>query len=224
MDTDSSHSTDTSKRADPTDHTLTNSQTPAEIDRASTSHITSHGSIEEPSLPVNLSASSVTPPKIKKRITPTLISGPRNHEIPTRNNPSIPSFSPAPTSPYAHQSRLKLLEQQNSWYERQKQDTMAPSTTQPSPSNLARQFQRIDLQNKRKDPNAPKRGMSAYMFFANDHRERVRQEYSQASFGQLGMILGEQWKALSMGERSVYEEMAARELRRYEEECVRYRG
>ncbi|KAF5870105.1 putative nucleosome binding protein [Botrytis fragariae] len=224
MDADSSRSTDTSKSADLTDHTLTNSRASAKTEQASASDITSQGSIEEQSIPVNPSPSSVTPPKIKKRITPTLISSPSNHEIPPRNSPSIPSFSAAPASPYIHQSRLNLLEQQNSSKERQRQNTLAPSITQPSPSNLAKHFQRIDLQNRRKDPNAPRRGLSAYMFFANDHRDRVRRENSQLSFGQLGIILGEKWKALSMGERRVYEEMEARDLRRYKEEFASYRG
>lgn len=224
MDADSSPSTNTIKSADLTDHTLTNSQASAKIEQTSPSDITSHESIEEQSIPVNLSPSSVTPPKIKKRITPTLISGPLNHEIPTRNSPTITSSSAAPSSPYDPQSRPRLLELQNAWNERQRQKATPPSTNQPSPSNLAKHFQRIDLQNKRKDPNAPRRGMSAYMFFANDHRERVRQEYPQVSFGQLGMILGEKWKASSMGERRVYEEMEAQDLRRYEEEVARYRG
>ncbi|KAF7912834.1 uncharacterized protein EAF01_001855 [Botrytis porri] len=219
MDADSSRSTDASKSVDLTDHTLTNSRASAKIEQASTSDITSHGSIEEQSNPVNPSPSSATPPKIKKRITPTLISGPPNHEIPTQNNPSIPSFSAAPTSPYIHHPQLNLSEQQNPLQEQQSQNT-----TQPSPSNLAKHFQRIDLQNKRKDPNAPKRAMSAYMFFANAHRERVRQENPQLSFGQLGILLGEKWKVLSMGERSVYEEMAARDLRGCEEKFAGYRG
>ena len=33
------------------------------------------------------------------------------------------------------------------------------------------------------DPNAPKRGLSAYMFFANDQRENVREENPGISFG-----------------------------------------
>ncbi|TGO42953.1 hypothetical protein BHYA_0004g00790 [Botrytis hyacinthi] len=224
MDADSSPSTNTSKSADLTDHTLTNSQASAKIEQTSTSDTTNHGSIDEQSIPVNLSPSSVTPPKIKKRIAPTLISSPPNHEIPTRNSPSISSSSAAPASPYDPQSRPRLLELQNAWNERQSQKATPPSTNQPSPSNLAKHFQRIDLQQKRKDPNAPKRGMSAYMFFANDHRDRVRQEYPQSSFGQVGMILGEKWKASSMRERRVYEQMEARDLRRYEEEVARYRG
>ncbi|KAF7951020.1 uncharacterized protein EAE97_002572 [Botrytis byssoidea] len=224
MDADSSRSTDTSKSADLTDHTLTNSQASAKIEQTSTSDSTSHGSTEEQSIPVNLSPSSVAPPKIKKRIAPTLISSPPNQEIPTHKSPSISFTSSAPASPYDPQSRARLLELRNAWNERRMEEAIPPSTNQPSPSNLAKQFQRIDLQNKRKDPNAPRRGMSAYMFFANDHRDRVRQEDPQLSFGQLGIMLGEKWKASSMGERRVYEEMEARDLRRYEEEVATYRG
>lgn len=35
------------------------------------------------------------------------------------------------------------------------------------------------------DPNAPKRGLSAYMFFANDQRENVREENPGISFGKI---------------------------------------
>ena len=36
-----------------------------------------------------------------------------------------------------------------------------------------------------KDPNAPKRGLSAYMFFAQDQRDNVREENPGISFGKL---------------------------------------
>lgn len=35
------------------------------------------------------------------------------------------------------------------------------------------------------DPNAPKRGLSAYMFFANEQREAVREENPGISFGRV---------------------------------------
>jgi hypothetical protein len=35
------------------------------------------------------------------------------------------------------------------------------------------------------DPNAPKRGLSAYMFFANEQRENVHKENPGISFGEL---------------------------------------
>ena len=33
------------------------------------------------------------------------------------------------------------------------------------------------------DPNAPKRGLSAYMFFANEQREKVREDNPGIKFG-----------------------------------------
>ncbi|KAK8900923.1 hypothetical protein QC760_010387 [Botrytis cinerea] len=60
------------------------------------------------------------------------------------------------------------------------------------------------------DPNAPKRGLSAYMFFANEQRDNVREENPGISFGQVGKVLGERWKALNEKQRGPYEESAAR--------------
>ncbi|KAL2020158.1 hypothetical protein VTK56DRAFT_8682 [Thermocarpiscus australiensis] len=74
----------------------------------------------------------------------------------------------------------------------------------------------------KKDPNAPKRGLSAYMFFANEQRENVRAENPQATFGQVGKILGERWKALSDKQRAPYEAKAAADKKRYEDEKQAY--
>jgi hypothetical protein len=35
----------------------------------------------------------------------------------------------------------------------------------------------------KKDPNAPKRGLSAYMFFSQELRQKVKDENPEASFG-----------------------------------------
>ncbi|KAG5418769.1 NHP6 [Candida metapsilosis] len=42
---------------------------------------------------------------------------------------------------------------------------------------------------KKKDPDAPKRSLSAYMFFANENRDIVRAENPGISFGQVGKAL-----------------------------------
>jgi len=75
---------------------------------------------------------------------------------------------------------------------------------------------------KKKDPNAPKRGLSAYMFFANEQRDNVREENPGISFGQVGKVLGERWKALNEKQRGPYEESAAKDKKRYEEEKANY--
>jgi len=76
----------------------------------------------------------------------------------------------------------------------------------------------------KKDPNAPKRGLSAYMFFANEQRENVRAENPGIAFGQVGKVLGERWKALSDKQRGPYEAKAAADKKRYEEEKAAYQA
>lgn len=75
---------------------------------------------------------------------------------------------------------------------------------------------------KKKDPNAPKRGLSAYMFFANEQRENVRDENPGITFGQVGKVLGERWKALDDKQRQPYEAKAAADKKRYEDEKATY--
>ncbi|EGS23362.1 uncharacterized protein CTHT_0010300 [Thermochaetoides thermophila DSM 1495] len=75
---------------------------------------------------------------------------------------------------------------------------------------------------RKKDPNAPKRGLSAYMFFANEQRDNVREENPGISFGQVGKILGERWKALTDKQRAPYEAKAAADKKRYEDEKQAY--
>lgn len=85
-----------------------------------------------------------------------------------------------------------------------------------------RKSKRSDAGKKKKDPNAPKRGLSAYMFFANEQREVVREEEPGLAFGQVGKRLGEKWKALSAPERAPYEAKARADKERYESEKANY--
>ncbi|CAL5872502.1 uncharacterized protein PFLUO_LOCUS6766 [Penicillium psychrofluorescens] len=78
------------------------------------------------------------------------------------------------------------------------------------------------VQRRKKDPNAPKRALSAYMFFANDNRDKVREENPGITFGQVGKSLGDRWKALTETERKPYDAKAATDRKRYEEEKKAY--
>lgn len=80
----------------------------------------------------------------------------------------------------------------------------------------------VKVAKKKKDPNAPKRGLSAYMFFANEQRENVRAENPGIAFGQVGKVLGERWKALSEKQRLPYEAKAVADKKRYEDEKAKY--
>lgn len=80
------------------------------------------------------------------------------------------------------------------------------------------------------------------MFFANDTRDKVREEnpgitFGKPSFysialtpiltphvGQVGKMLGDKWKALSETERKPYDAKAAADKKRYEEDKVKYQA
>lgn len=75
---------------------------------------------------------------------------------------------------------------------------------------------------KKKDPNAPKRALSAYMFFANAQRDIVRAENPGIAFGQIGKLLGEKWKSMDAEKREPYENKAEADKKRYELEKADY--
>ena len=45
----------------------------------------------------------------------------------------------------------------------------------------------------KKDPNAPKRPLSAFMYFSKDQRPAVKAANPDATFGELGKLLAEKW-------------------------------
>ncbi|KAK4048425.1 Non-histone chromosomal protein 6 [Microbotryomycetes sp. JL201] len=70
----------------------------------------------------------------------------------------------------------------------------------------------------KKDPNAPKRPLSAYMHFSQQNREQVKSDNPEASFGELGKLLGGKWKEMSDSEKKPYVDMAEKDKARYEKE------
>lgn len=67
-------------------------------------------------------------------------------------------------------------------------------------------------------PDAPKRALTAYMFYGQDNRDRVKQENPDASFAEIARALKHGWEALSDKEKAPYIERAARDKRRADDE------
>jgi hypothetical protein len=55
----------------------------------------------------------------------------------------------------------------------------------------------------KKDPNAPKKGLSAYMIFSQENRQKVKDENPKATFGEMGKLLGAKWKETSEKDKEV---------------------
>ncbi|GBG75548.1 hypothetical protein CBR_g20179 [Chara braunii] len=75
---------------------------------------------------------------------------------------------------------------------------------------------------KKKDPNAPKRALSGYMFFCKEEREATRKENPLISFAEIGKAIGEKWQSMSKEEKAPYEAMSRKDRERYEMEKAAY--
>jgi hypothetical protein len=74
----------------------------------------------------------------------------------------------------------------------------------------------------KKDPLAPKKGMSAFMMFSNENRNKIKTDNPEATFGEIGRKVGEAWKALNDKQKVVYTNKAEEDKKRYETDFQTY--
>merc|ERR1712198_493918 len=77
-------------------------------------------------------------------------------------------------------------------------------------------------QRKKKDPNAPKRPMSAYFLFMNATRPTVRKENPDASSGEVAKILGKMWGEIEPADKAKFDKDAAAAKKKWEAEKAAY--
>eukprot|EP00897_Mesotaenium_endlicherianum_P006283 jgi/Mesen1/5683/ME000288S04896 len=77
---------------------------------------------------------------------------------------------------------------------------------------------------KKKDPNAPKRALSGFMYFSQAEREVLKQENPSMAFGDIGKAIGERWKAMSGEQKAPYENKAKADKARYAEQMAGYKS
>ena len=75
---------------------------------------------------------------------------------------------------------------------------------------------------KPKDKNAPKKGMTAYLMFANSNRATVKAENPGMSFQELNKMLGTIWGTMAKEDKEEFEMMADQDKQRYQEELAEY--
>jgi len=97
------------------------------------------------------------------------------------------------------------------------------STYTPAVSNLRAGGKGSRGGKKKKDPNAPKRALSAFFHFCNDERPKVRAEMGDASVGEVAKELGRRWQGCNEEQKSKFEAMAAKDKQRYERDMAAYK-
>lgn len=78
------------------------------------------------------------------------------------------------------------------------------------------------VRRRKKDKNAPKRALTAYMIFSMETRTIVVSENPSLSFTEVGRILGERWRALTPEQKKPFEEKANLDKERYALEREEY--
>jgi len=74
----------------------------------------------------------------------------------------------------------------------------------------------------KKDPNAPKRGSSGYIFYGKKRRPEIKAEDPTMAFGDITKMIAEEWNALPDKKKKPYLDMAAKDKIRYEKEKKEY--
>ena len=76
-----------------------------------------------------------------------------------------------------------------------------------------------------KDPNKPKRGKSAFMFYCDKYRPNLiaaQKKIGKVKIGEIAKKLGADWKKLKENQKKPYDKAAAKDKERYEKEIGEY--
>ena len=116
-------------------------------------------------------------------------------------------------------------EERKKWDDRAEKDKQRYKTEMASyepPDDGSDEEDEAPKKKAKKDPNAPKRGKSSYFFYMDAMRDKVKQDNPEASFSEIGKLLGAGWKKLSSDEKAKYEKMAEKDKQRYQKEMAGY--
>ncbi|CAH6418586.1 High mobility group protein [uncultured virus] len=68
----------------------------------------------------------------------------------------------------------------------------------------------------------PKAALSGYLFFSQAARPDIKARHPEYTFGEVGKALGEWWKALTPAQKAPYEQAAAQDKLRFQQELATF--
>ena len=75
---------------------------------------------------------------------------------------------------------------------------------------------------EKKSPTAPKRAMTAFLYYTKDRREILKKEKPDLDHKQIISTMGTEWNKLKDGEKKKYLDLASEDRKRYEKEKAAY--
>lgn len=104
-----------------------------------------------------------------------------------------------------------------------KEESESESESEDEESDSGSKGKKKKKKTKAKDPNEPKRPLTAYLHFCNENRQKVKEQNPDKSMIDVTKILSAQWKSLSDEGKKKYNEMAAKNKAEYEKKMVEYK-
>lgn len=98
------------------------------------------------------------------------------------------------------------------------------SSSQPKKQKDSASFEKPAKKRAKKDPNAPKRALSAFILFSQAMRASILAETPGASIGDVAKALGVKWKAISAEDRAPFDALAIEEKERYAAQMAAYKS
>lgn len=77
---------------------------------------------------------------------------------------------------------------------------------------------------KRRDPEQPKKPLSAFMLFMQEHRQAIRANNPGNNVGAISKIGGEMWKSMTEEQKAPYRRRQEQEKHRYQVQMRAYKG
>ena len=78
------------------------------------------------------------------------------------------------------------------------------------------------VKHKKEKDTTPNKNLSPFIIFNKENREKIKTANPNVTFGELGKLIGNAWKALNDTEKSVYEKKAEDDKQRYQTEMDTY--
>jgi len=91
-----------------------------------------------------------------------------------------------------------------------------------SMSAMTQQQMTKKAKKKLKDPNAPKKASTAFMLWSLANRPRIREQFPELGFADIGKRLGEEWGQIDEKAKDHWQRQAGKDRERYEREQSAY--
>jgi hypothetical protein len=82
--------------------------------------------------------------------------------------------------------------------------------------------QTLSTMGKKKDPNAPKRGMNAFIFYSCNRRPQLKTQNPDWGFDEFGKAIGAEWGQMNEKQKAKYTKKAEKDKMRFDREMENY--